>query len=232
MNKVNPRNSETISVRLDDIRNRVREMIANGELKPGDRVNEQALATQLGVGRNSAREALRSLERTGLVHIVPNRGAEVRKISLEEALDLYDVRAGLAHVSGRLIASRLEVEEEALLIKLMEDMDSAMQRRDSAAYYDLNQAFHKHLMAATKNPRLIEANDGIEAELTLYIRQGVYTIAQMRNSHEEHQRIMEALRNGQAKEAADAFEEHVLIGKQRMLDTVARQAPNHYEHTP
>src|SRR5690349_7693980 len=111
MTKSTPRAAESISSRLDDIRAQVRAMITNGTLKPGDRVNEQALAAQLGVGRNSAREALRLLERSGLVRIVPNRGAEVRKITLEEALDLYDVRAGLARVAGRLAASRLSAGE-------------------------------------------------------------------------------------------------------------------------
>src|SRR5687768_9965606 len=108
MSKIPSRDADTITARHEVIRDQVRSMIDNGTLRPGERVNEQALAQQLGVGRNSAREALRSLERTGLIRIVPNRGAEVRKVSLEEALDLYDVRAGIAHVAGRLATMRLE----------------------------------------------------------------------------------------------------------------------------
>ena len=218
------RAAESISLRLDEIRTRVRAMIADGTLKPGERVNEQALAAQLGVGRNSAREALRLLERSGLVRIVPNRGAEVCKITLEEALDLYDVRAGLARVAGRLAASRLAAAEEARLVALTARMQAALAERDGAAYNQLNSAFHEQLMSITKNPRLVEVNASVEDELSLYLHQGVYTHAQMQLSLAEHQRIVEALRNGQVADAAEAFEAHILAGKQRMLDTVSHPA--------
>jgi DNA-binding GntR family transcriptional regulator len=199
-------------------------MIAEGTLQPGERVNEQALAGKLGVGRNSAREALRALERSGLVRIIPNRGAEVRKVSLEAALDLYDIRAGIARTAGRLAATRLEAEEEERLLELMEQMEAALNRRDGGAYHQLNHAFHEHLMAIAKNPRLIELNNTIEAELSLYLRKGVYTMAQMQLSHAEHSALVMALRNGKVAEAADGFENHILAGKQRMLDTVTRSS--------
>lgn len=218
------RDAEVISSRLDEIRSGVVAMIESGALKPGERVNEQALAAQLGVGRNAAREALRSLERTGLVRIVPNRGAEVRKVSLEEALDLYDLRAGLARVGGRLIAARLSEPEEQELAALMAQMEAALHRRDGAVYNDVNIAFHRCLLAASKNARLVEINESLESELRLYLRKGVYTVAQMQASHEEHRRIFEAIRSGRVADAADAFEAHVLTGKQRMLDTVTRSS--------
>jgi DNA-binding GntR family transcriptional regulator len=220
MNKVLTRDAESITMRLDEIQEKVRVMIDDGTLRPGERVNEQALAVQLGVGRNAAREALRSLEQTGLVRIVPNRGAEVRKVSLEEALDLYDVRAGIAHSAGRLATLRIEPAEEAELQKLLDGMEAALAARDGAEYSSLNQLFHDLLMAATKNPRLINLHKSVAAELSLHIRKGVYTMAQMHLSHVEHCDLFEALRNGRVSEAADAFERHILNGKQRMLDTV------------
>lgn len=222
MSKVVLRDAEVIATRLDEIQDEVRRMIAEGKLQPGERVNEQALATQLGVGRNSAREALRSLERSGLVRIVPNRGAEVRKVSLEAALDLYDLRAGIARTAGRLAATRLETSEEARLIELMDQMAAALNARDGGTYHKLNNVFHDCLMAITKNPRLIDVNKTVEAELSLYLRKGVYTMAQMQLSHTEHSRLVEALRSGKVVEAADLFESHILTGKQRMLDTVTR----------
>jgi DNA-binding GntR family transcriptional regulator len=222
--KVAIRDAEAIATKLDDIQEQVRAMIDNGTLRPGERVNEQALALQLGVGRNSAREALRSLERMGLVRIVPNRGAEVRKVSLEDALDLYDVRAGIAHTAGRLAAMRLEPAEEAELQQLVDQMESALHQRDGGSYSNLNQVFHDRLMAATKNPRLGNLDKLVAAELSLHIRKGVYTIAQMHMSHAEHKQMLEALRNGNVAAAATAYEKHILNGKQRMLDTVRTSA--------
>jgi len=225
MSKVVLRDADVIATRLDEIQDEVRRMIAEGTLQPGERVNEQALATQLGVGRNSAREALRSLERSGLVRIVPNRGAEVRKVSLEAALDLYDLRAGIARTAGRLAATRLETSEEARLIELMGQMEAALNAREGGTYHKLNNIFHDCLMSITKNPRLIDVNKTVEAELSLYLRKGVYTMAQMQLSHAEHSRLVEALRSGKVTESADLFESHILTGKQRMLDTVTRSVP-------
>jgi DNA-binding GntR family transcriptional regulator len=196
-------------------------MIESGQLKPGERINEQALAAQLGVGRGPAREALRSLERTGLVRIVPNRGAEVCQVALEEALDLYDLRAGLARTAGRLVAARLSPTEEAALTSLMDRMNAAVAARDGVTYTQLNVEFHVRLMAATKNPRLIEFNAAVEGELRLYLHKGVYSTAQMSASHEEHQRLLKAVIDGRVNEAAEAFESHIQAGKQRMLDTVS-----------
>jgi DNA-binding GntR family transcriptional regulator len=222
--KVNARAPEVIASKLDDIRDQVRAMIQRGELRPGERVNEQALAHQIGVGRNSAREALRALEQAGLVRIVPNRGAEVRRLSLEEAMDLYEIRAGLARTAGRLAALRLTGDEEQLLGILLEQMDAAVAARDGREYQTLNTEFHRQLMDATKNPRLIKINQAVEEELTLYLHKGVYSFAQMQRSAKEHRELFEALRTGRADLAAQAFEMHVQTGKKRMLDTVSANA--------
>lgn len=223
MTRATVRDPDAIAFRLDDIREKVRMLIQNGELKPGERVNEQALATQLGVSRNAAREALRSLEQSGLVTIIPNRGAEVRRLSLEDALHLYDIRAGLSRTSGRLIALRITEGEEKALLDLADQMDGAVERRNNHEYHDLNAAFHEALMRITKNPRLIAVNDAVEGELKLYLNRGVFTLAQMRMSQLEHRKILDAIISGQPEVAAEAFERHVLTGKQRMLDTTGSQ---------
>jgi DNA-binding GntR family transcriptional regulator len=211
---------DAIAARVEEVREYVKHMIDQGEVLPGERINEQALAQRLQIGRATAREALRSLEQVGLVRIIPNRGAEVRKLSLEDALHLYDVRAGLARTSGRLVALRIAAEDEKKLLVLLDEMGAAVNARDHENYQRLNAAFHQVLMQTTRNPRLIALNDAVENELKLYLRKGVFTLAQIRVSHMEHRKILEAAMSGQAEVAAEAFEQHILTGKQRMLDTV------------
>jgi DNA-binding GntR family transcriptional regulator len=223
MTRATVRDPDAIAFKNEDIREKVRLLIQSGELKPGERVNEQALAVQLGVSRNTAREALRSLEQSGLVTIIPNRGAEVKKVLLEDALHLYDIRAGLARTSGRLIALRITAEEEVQLISLIDRMDTAVDQRDHHLYNDLNNEFHRVLMQITKNPRLIALNDSVENELKLFLHKGFFTLAQMRMSQMEHKKIVDAIVSGQPEVTAEAFEKHVLTGKQRMLDTTGSQ---------
>jgi DNA-binding GntR family transcriptional regulator len=226
------REPEGIAARVEDVRERVRNMINQGELLPGARINEQALALQLGIGRAATREALRSLEQAGLVQIIPNRGAEVRRLSLEDALHLYDVRAGLARTSGRLIALRVTADDELQLNALLDEMNVAVNERDEKKYYAINEVFHQELMRITRNPRLIALNESVENELKLYLRKGVVTLAQIRLSQSEHRKIIEAITSGQPELAAEAFERHVLTGKQRMLNTLGNEIQHPHQATP
>jgi DNA-binding GntR family transcriptional regulator len=81
-------------------------MVISGDLKPGERINEQQLAQRFGVSRGPIREAVRSLEGAGLANGVTNRGVFVRRLSVSEVRELYDIRAALFGLAGRLMAER------------------------------------------------------------------------------------------------------------------------------
>jgi len=217
--------AEAGAISVEGVRDRIRAMIHDKQLQPGERINEQALAQRLQVGRATAREALRALESTGLVRIVPNRGAEVRRLSLEEALHLYDVRAGFARSTGRLAAARFTAEDEAALLALFARMEAAAAERDAIAYQQGNELFHDAFLCATRNARLIAMSRAVEDELKLYLTKGVFTLAQIRISLSEHRAMLDAVVNGLPEQAAEAFERHVLTGKQRMLETVSNEKP-------
>src|SRR5579871_5993961 len=114
-------------------------MIINGELQAGDRINESTLAQMFGISRGPIREACRSLEKSNLVRVVANRGAFVREMSIEQAAEIYDVRAHLFGLAGRLAAIRATPREIEELAAMVGEMARA---RDIDAYYPLNVAFH------------------------------------------------------------------------------------------
>lgn len=192
-----------------------------GELEAGARLNEQAMASQLGVSRGALREAIRFLESTGLVEVIPNRGAFVVRLSLAEVLHLYDVRAGLAHTAGRLLAARVSSAQLAALTAMHEEMVAASAADGLERYHGLNLKFHHALSEYAGNPRLQKMDEGISKELSLFMRRGVFTDASARRSCFEHGALLEALRQGDADGAAKAFVAHILTGKQRMLDTIS-----------
>lgn len=218
------RSAAAIASKQHELRERVRGLIHSGTLRPGERINEQAMAAEFGVSRNVAREALRSLEQIGLVRIVPNRGAEVRRVALEDALELYDIRASLAREAGRLTALRVMPEVVGELEVLQAQMSDALARRDGHQYQSLNAEFHQRLLKASKNARLIELNQAVENELALYIGKGGFSLAQMQASNVEHRHIVEAVGAANVEAAACAFEAHVRHGRQRMLNTLATLA--------
>ena len=119
--------------------------ILSGELGAGERLNEVALAQRLEVSRGPVREALRSLEEAGLVSFEKNRGATVRVISPESAVEIYEIRAALEALACRRLAARATSAQVDELRPLVDEMDVAVEAADVGAFNRLNIAFHERL---------------------------------------------------------------------------------------
>src|ERR1700681_2017900 len=126
-------------------------MILAGDLGAGAKLNEAAVADLLGVSRGPVREAFRALEESGLVRLEKNRGVFVRQISLEEADDIYEVRAVLDEWVGRRLAQTASGEQLKELKSIVERMDHAAAQDDVDAYYPLNLDFHERLITFAGN---------------------------------------------------------------------------------
>ena len=201
------------------VRDQIEGMILRGEVAAGERLNEAVLAAKLKVSRGPVREATRLLAEAGLVTVIHNRGVFVRQIKLEEALHIYDVRAGLASVAGRLAALRASKDQIAELRQLWQKMEAAIAAEDADAYYDINREFHTRIVAISNNPRLIDFIAITEREVFLFLRRGAASRPRM--SNQQHLEILEKIAAGDAEGAAQAFERHIVTGKQRMLDSLA-----------
>jgi DNA-binding GntR family transcriptional regulator len=204
------------------VKEKLEHRILSGSIAPGDRVNENAVASELNVSRGVVREAIRALEQAGLIRLEENRGAFVRTLSFADVLGLYDIRAGLSRTAGRLAAVNATSEQVLALVALHEQMVEVCGTGDSERYHPLNVEWHDRLFESTRNARLKELHDGISKEVSLFVRHGVLGPASLRVSTREHSEILDAIRGGDADLAAAAFERHVLAGKQRMIDNVAR----------
>jgi len=187
-------------------------MIITGMLKGGDRINESALAVRLGVSRGPIREACRQLERGRLVEFRANRGMFVREISVEEAAQLYDIRASLFGLAGRLAAARVTAEDVAGLRAAVDELEDA----PLDDYYPGNVSLHRMLVALSGNPRLVELYDNVSKELHLFRRHGLEPDAARHTSNDQHRKILDLLAAGDP-EAGALMEAHILAGKNRML---------------
>jgi DNA-binding GntR family transcriptional regulator len=189
-------------------------MIISGELQAGDRINESTLARMFGISRGPIREACRSLEKSGLVKVVTNRGAFVREMSVAQAAEIYDVRAHLFGLAGRLAARRVSKRDLEELRKMVDEMESA---RDIDAYYPLNVAFHARLVDLSGNSRLADLYKSLSKELHLFRRRGLVQGESMISSNREHVRMIEALRNHDDDMAEREMVRHIEAGKARLL---------------
>lgn len=206
----------------NEVLKRIEELVLNGAIPAGERINELQLAAQLKVSRGPIREAMRSLVHAGLLVAIPNRGVFVRIVELADALDLYEIRAGLAGVAGRLLARRITKPQITKLKSTFDRMEKACTARDITAFYAANLNFHAQIIEFAGNPRLTTMSESVRNELQLYLRDAVIGPAQLKESQIEHRAILDAIIGGSARAAGAAFEAHVLSGKHRMLEYFGR----------
>jgi DNA-binding GntR family transcriptional regulator len=204
------------------VQDEIERLILSGEIKAGERLNENALATRLGVSRGPVREAARGLEKAGLVRVIVNRGAFVREISLDEAAEIYDLRAALFGVACQRVAEAQSADHQAALSDLVARMDKAQQRRNAAAYYPLNLEFHESILRFAGSARLNEMYARLVKEAHLFRKRALSLAPNMRESNIEHRAIASAIAAGQAAEARRCGELHVLAGKRRFLAAVSK----------
>lgn len=202
----------------------IERMIITGELRAGERVNENALAVRLRISRGPIREACRALAEAGLLDSFVNRGAFVRRLEIEEVADLYDIRASLAGLAGRRLAEVVTAEQLAEIEDLLEQMAAAAARDDPEDYYPLNLRFHDRLVEYCGNRRLAIMYRSLVKELSLFRQTGLTQAGALEASNAEHRAIVDGLRAGDPERAADAMAAHVINARQRMLKALSGQA--------
>jgi phosphonate utilization transcriptional regulator len=190
--------------------------ILAGELDAGAKLNEGAIADLLGVSRGPVREAFRSLEESGLVRLEKNRGVFVRRVSLEEAGEIYELRAALDEFAGRRVAQKAAPAEIRELRGLVDRMDRAAARDELDTYYQTNLKFHDRLVELAGNAKLLATYRRLVNELHLYRRATLAQAGALPISTREHHDIMEKISAGQSAAAGRALYDHVMGSRERM----------------
>jgi DNA-binding GntR family transcriptional regulator len=144
---------------------RLRALIVEGGIAPGQKLNERELAERLQVSRTPLREALKLLTAEGLVEHLPNRGAIAVRLSADDVTHAFEVMAALEGLSGELACARISDAEVAELQALNYEMRAHHARRDLSAYYRLNARIHQAINRAARNPVLSEIYDRLNARL-------------------------------------------------------------------
>jgi phosphonate utilization transcriptional regulator len=200
------------------VQQEIERMILSGPLHPGDKLNEADLAQRLGVSRGPVREALRTLEEAGLVRQERNRGAFVRDVTVEEALEIYAVRASLEEMTGRLLASAITREQLQDLRSIVEGMNTATAAGAFDEYHALNLKFHDRLVELTGNRKLLTLYRKLVKELALWRRRNLVGQSALVGSAAEHRQILNAIASGDAELAARTLAAHVNASRDRMQE--------------
>lgn len=134
----------------------LRNLILEGELKPGERLMEINLAEQLGVSRTPVREAIRKLEKEKFVEMIPRKGAYVAELTTKDAIDVLEIRKLLEGHAAYLAAQNMTSEEIAILKEILDNFDGALNKMDRQGMIDFDNKFHDEIFKSTNNEKLIE----------------------------------------------------------------------------
>jgi DNA-binding GntR family transcriptional regulator len=185
----------------------VRAMILRGELKPGERLFEDRLAEQLGVSRNPVREAIRALEGTGLVEVIPRRGAYVSQFDLEQVRHLLELRAVIEAYAAELAARRRTDDDLAELDRCIVEGRKASDAGDLVAAAASHRAFHLAIERAAGNPYL----ESVVGPLRHQTEMVFSVLLESRGplGWNEHEHIRDAIAAGDVQAARHETSEHM-----------------------
>jgi DNA-binding GntR family transcriptional regulator len=203
----------------------LKQLIYTGALKPGERLNEAALALRMGTSRGPIREAIRMLTGQGIVKAVVNRGVFVREISMREMLEIYDLRALVFGFAAERATEHIGEEHRQQFEALLAQMDAACDAEDPDRYYELNLQFHALILRLSNSQRAHETYDDYVKELHPFRRRYFNSPGNMRRSNMEHKSIYEAIARGAGLKARSTAERHVLSGRQRLLSSIDDSSP-------
>jgi len=198
------------------VQRELEQRILAGEFPAGGKLNEAAIADLLGVSRGPVREAFRALEESGLVRLEKNRGVFVRQIALEEADEIYELRAALDEYAGRRVAQKAAPVDLRGLRALVARMDRAVARDDVGAYHAANIEFHDTLVALAGNGKLLATYRRLVNELHLYRRATLAQAGTLPLSVREHHEILDLIAGRQSAAAGSALYNHAMRSRERM----------------
>lgn len=172
---------------------RLRDMITEGQLAPGQRLNERVLCEQLDISRTPLREAFKVLATEGLIVLLPNRGAQVANMGRDEIVHTFQVMGALEGLSGELACAQITEEELATIRELHRQMAACHRKRDLPGYYRLNRAIHERINAAARNPVLSQVYRTVNARLHALRFRSNFDRRKWDAALVEHEQMIEAL---------------------------------------
>ena len=188
---------------------KLREAIVGGVFKPGQKLVEASLCEQMGVSRSSVREALRQLEAEKLIRSIPNRGPFVADIDLEEALQIYHVRAMLEGEACYLYASRADKKGIQTMRDALDDFDRAVKTGNAVKRLGSTARFNDVILAGCGNRVIAEMLQGLLARINFLRARSMATSGRARYSAVELRQILVAIEARDARSARAAAVAHV-----------------------
>ena len=183
--------------------------IVKGSLKPGTKLLEGKIATQMGISRTPIREALRELVAEGFVKMNPNQGIVVSNASIEDVQEVLQIRGVLEGLAARLVVPIINGEEIKELEKYLKQMEYCISKGDALAFSEVDAEFHELILNICGNNRLIQFRKNLSDQAHRYRIRSLNIPGRLKYSLKEHRDIIEALKRKDSEQADRLSQKHV-----------------------
>ena len=217
----------------DGVATRLRNLVFDGVLAPGQWIDEKALADRWQVSRTPLREALKVLAAEGLVDLVPHRGCRVIELGGDDAEALFPVMALLEGRCALEAAQRAQPADVARLRRLHDELERHAAAHDLEAYYRVNHEFHSLVQALAANRWLDRATGDLRRFMRLMRGRQLAWPGRIEASLNEHRVLMDAFEQRDAARAERAMHDHLmaqLVALQRLKQAAAQEAAEGARH--
>jgi DNA-binding GntR family transcriptional regulator len=204
----------------DAVLNQLRDMIIEGVLPPGSRINEGQVGTSLGVSRTPLREAIKTLASEGLVEILPSKGAIVRRFSESDIRDITEVLKVIEQAAGRLTCQRASDAEIAGILAIHDEMMRLYAARNRLAYFKLNQSIHTAIVRAAGNAALLQTHEQLQARIKRVRFIGNEKPERWAGAVAEHEEMAAALKKRDGDRLAEILGRHLDNTMERVKDAI------------
>lgn len=187
----------------------LKEAVTTLAYKPGEYLNTATLMDELALGRTPINHALHRLANEGLVQIIPRKGVMVSPLSIDDALELIQVRVANESLCARLAAARVTPAEVERIRETAREFEAAVARRSITEAMNLDRVFHEQIAAASRNQMLSEILKVLHARSQRFWAITLAAEGHLAEVQQEHAAIIDALGRNDAEAAAKAVQEHV-----------------------
>ena len=198
----------------------LRDMIIEGELKPGEKIIEQELSQRFGVSRTPLREALKVLASEGLVVLAPNRGASVARITQQEIDELFPIMGALEALAGELAVKNITEQALARFRGLHNKMISYYERRDSRRYSAINRAIHEAIFEVAGNATLSSLYQTMIVRTHAVRFIAKKSMKRWKEAVEDHNKMMDALLARDGSALAETLKNHLRHKAETVYETL------------
>ena len=211
--------------RSGELRDQLEEMILDGRLAPGARLDETELARRFGISRTPVREVIKYLMAVGLVETRGRQGTHVTVLSIPALIEMFDVMAALEGLCARLAARRATEEDRKAMRAVHEELVSACNSGDPVVFYKINQKFHDLLYESAHSHFIADQTLQLRRRVGAYRMRATYQPGRMFSTLNEHVRIMDAIDARDPAAAQEAASDHVQLLGDQLTDFISSLPP-------